>query len=106
MPLGMKPSPLTIGAEWSSATSARSRPNGISGLVSGVQIELENVWGRMKTSICRRSFHGSSADGLWAAVNEEWERLKCDSSFTEALYRSLRDRMKAIVDAQGDVTRY
>ncbi|KAH7940926.1 hypothetical protein HPB49_008143 [Dermacentor silvarum] len=36
-----------------------------------------------------------SADDLWAAVNEEWERLKCDSSFTEALYRSLPERMKA-----------
>lgn len=67
---------------------------------------IENVWGRMKTSLSRLSLHGKSADDLWAAVNEEWERLKCDSSFTEALYRSLPERMKAVVDAEGDVTRY
>lgn len=67
---------------------------------------IENVWGRMKTSLPRLNSHGKSADGLWAVVNEEWERLKCDSSFTEALYRSLPDRMKAVVDGQGDVTRY
>lgn len=67
---------------------------------------IENVWGRMKTSLSRLGLHGKSADDLWAAVNEEWERLKCDSSFTEALYRSLPERMKAVVDAEGDVTRY
>ncbi|KAH7953449.1 hypothetical protein HPB49_008720 [Dermacentor silvarum] len=50
--------------------------------------------------------HEKSADDLWAAVNEKWERLKCDSNFTEALYRSLPERMKAVVDAEGDVTRY
>ncbi|KAH7979575.1 hypothetical protein HPB49_009954 [Dermacentor silvarum] len=54
----------------------------------------------------RTRLHGKFADDLWAAVNEEWERLKCDSSFTEALYRSLPERMKAVVDAEGDVSRY
>ncbi|KAH7978859.1 hypothetical protein HPB49_007093 [Dermacentor silvarum] len=58
---------------------------------------IENVWGRMKTTLSRLSLHGKSVDDLWAAVNEEWERLKCDSSFTEALYRSLPERMKAVV---------
>ncbi|KAH7978720.1 hypothetical protein HPB49_006545 [Dermacentor silvarum] len=61
---------------------------------------------RMKTSLSRLSLHGKSADDLWAAGNEEWERLKCDSSFTEALYRSLPERMKAVIDAEGDVTLY
>ncbi|XP_049268775.1 Down syndrome cell adhesion molecule-like protein 1 homolog [Rhipicephalus sanguineus] len=64
---------------------------------------IENVWGRMKTSLSRLGLHGKSADDLWAAVNEEWERLKCDSSFTEALYRSLPERMKAVVDAEAGI---
>ncbi|KAH7977742.1 hypothetical protein HPB49_003360 [Dermacentor silvarum] len=62
---------------------------------------IENVWGRMKTSLSRLGLHGKSADDLWAAVNEEWERLKCDSSFTEAQYRSLPERMKAVIAGGG-----
>ncbi|KAH7977305.1 hypothetical protein HPB49_000498 [Dermacentor silvarum] len=131
----MKRGPLTIGAEWSSATSAlnihdqmgsegsclASRQNShirspvhtakkVDGLLQqrGVTVLMwppqspdlniiEDVWGRMKTSLSRLCLYGKSADDLWAAVNEEWERLKCDSSFTEALYRSLPERMKAVV---------
>ncbi|KAH7977932.1 hypothetical protein HPB49_003986 [Dermacentor silvarum] len=47
-----------------------------------------------------------TADKYSNLLDTEWEGLKCDSSFTEALYRSLPERMKDVVDAEGDVTRY
>ncbi|KAH7946940.1 hypothetical protein HPB52_006198 [Rhipicephalus sanguineus] len=64
---------------------------------------IENVWSRTKTSLYRLSLQGRSADGLWPAANKERE---CDLSFTEALYRSLTARTKAVLNAGGDVTQY
>lgn len=67
---------------------------------------IENVWGLLKTALARRSLHGLSADDLWGAIKEEWERLRSDSSLTAALYNSLPSRMAAVVAANGDATRY
>ncbi|KAH6920207.1 hypothetical protein HPB50_028806 [Hyalomma asiaticum] len=65
--------------------------------------QRQRVW-RPENS--RRSLHGLSADDLWGAIKEEWERLRSDSSLTAALYNSLPSRMAAVVAANGDATRY
>lgn len=60
----------------------------------------------MKVALARQRLHGLSADALWTAVESEWERLKRDTTLTEALYRSLPARVSAVIKSEGDVTRY
>lgn len=64
---------------------------------------IENVWSTMKVS--RRKLHGLSADALWAAV-EEWEQVRANPGLCESLYYSLPGRMRAVIDAAGEATRY
>ncbi|KAH7985779.1 hypothetical protein HPB52_025408 [Rhipicephalus sanguineus] len=74
---GMKRGPLTIGAEWSSATSARSRPNGIRGPVSGVQIELVAA-----RTDCGERWGCITRDGLGPLV-------RIQGAFTADKYRNI-----------------
>lgn len=67
---------------------------------------IENVWGTIKKSLARQSLHGLSADRLWTVVQAEWDRLWLNKSFVEVLYGSLPKRMKAVLNAGGDVTHY
>ncbi|KAH9380663.1 hypothetical protein HPB48_015867 [Haemaphysalis longicornis] len=69
-------------------------------------IIIEIVGGRMKTALSRQSLHGLSSDSLWAAVQQEWDRLKRDPALARALYESLLARMTAESECHGDVTRY
>lgn len=66
---------------------------------------IESVWDLMKTALQSRSLHGVSADDLWEAINEEWERLRSDRSLTADLYNSLPSIMAAVVAANEDATR-
>lgn len=67
---------------------------------------IENVWGVIKVALARRSMHGASAEMLWKAVEDEWNRVKMDATLTEALYESLPRRMRDVLDVNGDFTRY
>nr|XP_037270946.1 XK-related protein 6-like isoform X2 [Rhipicephalus microplus] len=66
---------------------------------------IESVWDLMKTALQSRSLHGVSADDLWEAINEEWERLRSDRSLTADLYNSLPSIMAAVVTANEEATR-
>ncbi|KAH6947045.1 hypothetical protein HPB50_016909 [Hyalomma asiaticum] len=66
---------------------------------------VENVWGAMKKALSRRPIAGGSQDALWAAVKEEWERLRA-SNFVDRLFNSLPRRMRAVVAAEGGFTKY
>lgn len=65
----------------------------------------ENVWGAMKTALSRRPLQCGSQEALWAAVHEEWERLRT-SDFAARLFDSIPRRMAAVVAAGGDFTKY
>ncbi|XP_037270945.2 XK-related protein 6 isoform X7 [Rhipicephalus microplus] len=65
---------------------------------------IESVWDLMKTALQSRSLHGVSADDLWEAINEEWERLRSDRSLTADLYNSLPSIMAAVVTANEEAT--
>lgn len=67
---------------------------------------IENVWGRMKAAMVRTPIYSATEDQLWDAVQAEWERLKADASFVSSLYDSLPSRMAAVVELNGDMTRY
>lgn len=67
---------------------------------------IENVWGRMKQRLVRRPLQSTNADGLWQAVQEEWERLREDGAFVASLYSSLPKRMADVIRLKGCATRY
>lgn len=67
---------------------------------------IEHVWGNMKRALARRQMRGLSADALWALVEEEWERLRSNNNYCRSPYRSLPNRMQAVIDAGGEPTRY
>ncbi|KAM7287259.1 putative transposable element tc1 transposase [Ixodes scapularis] len=67
---------------------------------------IENVWGCMEAAMARRPLHRATADELWRFVLEEWEKLRNERNFVSALFSSLPSRMRAVVDARGEVTSY
>ncbi|KAH7978084.1 hypothetical protein HPB49_004435 [Dermacentor silvarum] len=67
---------------------------------------IESVWGRMKFSMASQQLHVLSADALWTVVEEEWGRLSANTTFCRSLYSSMPSRMRAIIDAGGEATRY
>lgn len=57
--------------------------------------------------------HGADASSFgnvrpvsWVAVLTEWERLRADTFFVPSLYDSLPSRMAAVIDVNGELTRY
>lgn len=67
---------------------------------------IENVWGRIKVAMVRKPIYSATEDQLWAAVLAEWERLKADTTFVSSLYESLPSRMAAVIELNGEMTRY
>lgn len=65
----------------------------------------ENVWGAMKKALSRQPIQCGSQDALWAAIQEEWERLRASDLVTR-LFDSLPRRMGAVVAAGGEFTKY
>ncbi|KAH6939830.1 hypothetical protein HPB50_021875 [Hyalomma asiaticum] len=60
----------------------------------------------MKANLSRLSLDLVTADELWEAMQEEWKRIEEDTSFIEALYRSLPERMEAVIQAGGAMNCY
>ncbi|KAH6934238.1 hypothetical protein HPB50_022068 [Hyalomma asiaticum] len=48
---------------------------------------IENVWGIIKAALARRGTHGASAETLWKAVQDEWNRLR--SGYTSLHHSAL-----------------
>lgn len=67
---------------------------------------IEHVLARMKANLSRLSLDLVTADELWEARQEEWKRIQADTSFIAALYRSLPERMDAVIQAGGAMTCY
>ncbi|KAH7944208.1 hypothetical protein HPB52_017190 [Rhipicephalus sanguineus] len=66
---------------------------------------IENVRAEMKKALSRRPLHKCSSDILWAAVEEEWQKL-ARSCVAHSLYESLPRRMAAVLAARGETTKY
>ncbi|KAH9367480.1 hypothetical protein HPB48_010903 [Haemaphysalis longicornis] len=68
---------------------------------------IENVWGVMKTNLSRQpGLSNSDSDELWIASQREWERLRTDQSFVDALYDYLSRRIQSVKLAPEAQTRY
>ncbi|KAG0445740.1 hypothetical protein HPB47_014097 [Ixodes persulcatus] len=62
---------------------------------------IENVWGLLKRMFVKRNLQDSSKETLWAALNEEWEKLRLDDQLPSALFQSLPRRMRDVISSQG-----
>lgn len=67
---------------------------------------IENVWGILKSRMSARRVALRSADELWQAIRREWEALRGDITLVDRLYESLHTRMRAVIAANGEPTRY
>lgn len=64
---------------------------------------IENIWSMISQGIGRRKVI-KSKDRLWKAVEDEWNHISLDK--IQALYRSMPERMNAVIEAGGDITKY
>jgi hypothetical protein len=63
---------------------------------------IENVWAEMARGMMGHSVWSES--GLVAAIRQEWAKIS--DSYIQRLYGSWWDRLQAVKDAEGGVTRY
>ncbi|KAL1480453.1 hypothetical protein MTO96_034716 [Rhipicephalus appendiculatus] len=66
---------------------------------------IENVWAEIMKTLSRRPLHKCSSDALWAAVEEEWQKL-ARSSVADSLYASVPRRMDVVLASRGETTKY
>jgi transposase len=65
---------------------------------------IEHVWAALKRAIRSRPERARSEDELWAAVQEEWEKI--DQSFIDRCIDSMYERRRALQKARGWSTRW
>ena len=64
----------------------------------------ENVWGVMFRMVYATGKHYQNVQDLKIAIEEAWATVGSELSLT--LYKSLRRRMHAVMDARGGATKY
>ncbi|KAH6928812.1 hypothetical protein HPB50_020109 [Hyalomma asiaticum] len=72
----------------------------------GADMNIENMWGIMKSNLSRKGLHNVGCDELWCNVQAEWDLLKTDRDLVLALYDSYPRRMAAVVQAGGAFSSY
>jgi len=65
---------------------------------------IENLWAMLEARLRDRPQPPTTLDGLFDALCEEWTRLP--DSYLSALWRSMPDRVTALVTARGHSTKY
>jgi len=65
---------------------------------------IQNAWDHLDHRICLRDPLPTNLDQLWAALEEEWEKL--DQKYIDKLYASLPNRVQALKKAKECTTRY
>ncbi|KAL1942278.1 hypothetical protein VTO73DRAFT_6342 [Trametes versicolor] len=65
---------------------------------------IEHAWYQLDRQVRARNPLPTNLDQLWAALQEEWERL--DIEFIHKLYESMPRRVAALKEAKGHYTKY
>ena len=65
---------------------------------------IEHIWKYVKTKIGSRPERPTSLYRLWEMFEDEWNQIPL--SFIENLYKSMPERVKAVLKAKGGYTRY
>ncbi|KAG0445482.1 hypothetical protein HPB47_014750 [Ixodes persulcatus] len=63
---------------------------------------IKNVWDKMKITLSKkRGLAKATSEQLWEALKHEWENLRQDRHFVDALYDSIPTRIASLKAAQG-----
>ncbi|KAG0434286.1 hypothetical protein HPB47_019209 [Ixodes persulcatus] len=62
---------------------------------------IENVWGFLKRTLVKCNLQDSSRETLWAALSDEWEKLRLDDKLPAALFQSLPRRMRDVISSKA-----
>jgi len=65
---------------------------------------IENLWAMLEAPLRARPQPPTTLDGLFDALCEGWARLP--DSYLSALWRPMPDRVTALVNARGHLTKY
>jgi hypothetical protein len=65
---------------------------------------IEHVWNMLDIRLGQRSRKPTNKDQLWAALQEEWEKL--GQEYLDKLYESMPRRIQALYEARGGYTKY
>ena len=66
---------------------------------------IENVWQQLKTALEKRKPRPKNKEELLVALQEEWEKLRVSSNL-KALIKSMRKRVKMVIEADGMPIKY
>ncbi|RWR98578.1 transposase-like protein, partial [Dinothrombium tinctorium] len=70
---------------------------------------IESIWSKLKSKVrifIQSNGKPSNANALFSLIKREWEYLKNDADLIESLYMSLPNRMTAVINNNGNATRY
>ncbi|KAJ8974562.1 hypothetical protein NQ317_007333 [Molorchus minor] len=58
------------------------------------------------TGIYKRNFRPANAEELWKVIQNAWEELREDQNYSQNLIESMPRRLDAVLEANGDMTKY
>lgn len=67
---------------------------------------IENVWGVIVKKLYQRNFLPQNADDLWAGIERVWEELSEEEGFLRPFLESMTRRLQAVIDFNGEMTKY
>ena len=67
---------------------------------------IENVWGIIKSKICRINPAPQNVDELWEIIRRTWDSLMSQNIFRQGLIRSMPRRVYALYASGGTFTKY
>ena len=65
---------------------------------------IEHVWSYVERELRLKSESYKTPEQLWLAIEKEWYRIP--QSYIDKLYWSMCNRIKEVIKAKGDITKY
>lgn len=66
---------------------------------------IENIWGVIVKRLNRHNFMPPNSEELWQGIHEVWEEISLEENFITP-FLTMGRRLQAVIDADGDYTKY
>ena len=66
---------------------------------------IENLWGRAKVKVANDGIY-ENCDDLWLAISDAWIEMRENINYAQNLINSIPNRLQAIIDCNGNHTKY